>query len=97
MAEAPPRDMPYFVAELKEDMVTPAAREIYENYSKIQPADVISHIQEFVWASFSNPESQRTPADTFLSAKQSLQSRTCPPLRLRNLPSMVRVQEASKM
>jgi hypothetical protein len=47
MAEAPPKDMAYFVTELKEDMIDPAARELFENYSKIPSADVILHIKEF--------------------------------------------------
>ena len=43
-----PENMPWYMTELKEEMVDPAARELFENYCKIPSADVISHIKQFV-------------------------------------------------
>jgi len=43
-----PEDLPWFRSELTEDMIDSTARELFENYCKIPPADVIPHIKQFV-------------------------------------------------
>jgi hypothetical protein len=43
-----PEDKNPLGAGLTEKTLDPAARELFENYCKIPPADVISHIVQFV-------------------------------------------------
>lgn len=42
------KDVHWYKAELNEESVSPAARQLLESYSKVSPDEVLSHIMKIV-------------------------------------------------